>query len=155
MSWRRWLAIAMRPPVYVVNEKHVDAAELEALQTLLERRDGSLPAVVEDHLKVVGGDFARGWAEEPPHLAGDHEFVPVARRERGAEAQLAAAKAIERRRIEIANAALPRRIHRSARGGPGVRRIEVPDRPAAKTQFRHQDAGAPERPFPDLRRHRR
>ena len=138
------------PDVEIVHEQKVDRRDPEPLQTVLERPHHPVVAVVVHSLEVQAADplvpdragFQRP-AQEPPDLGRDDEVVPLPAVERLAEAMLGQAAAVPGRRIEIAHAAVPRRLDDRRRLVVLDPVEQFPERRGAEAEFGDRDARPP------------
>ena len=117
----------------VVYIEDVDPRQPQSLQAVFVGPQDGVVAVVVDRLEgqrpfpaVAVGALAAIGREQPAHLAAEHEVIPWLFVEKGAEAMLRAAIAIEGRRVEIADALLPG----AGQGVDGLLQRHVPVQPA-------------------------
>ena len=99
----------------IVEERDVDALELEPLETLDERASDSGRAVVEDGLERAGADetcLRAAWPEDTADLRRDDVLATRSRRQRLSETLLRETGPVQGSGVEIADAHRPRLVDR-------------------------------------------
>ena len=140
------------PEVEVVDDEDVDPRHAEALQAVLIGAHDAVIAVVEAVLERQPARPAMPRSgvrrvdrrlEDAADLGREEHLVARLAVEEAADAVLALAAAVPRRRVVVADAAVPGRRERRLGVGVGHHREEIAERRAAEAELRQHDLERP------------
>src|SRR5690606_1859516 len=134
--------------VDVVRIEDVDAVDAEPLERRLEGTHHAVIGVVVDfaarrrleELADAGPFLGRAYLQEPADLGGKSIVVALLAAQKAVEARFGKAKAVERRRVEVTAARLPRGFQRGVRLLVGDGAVEVAQGCRAEAELGEGDA---------------
>src|SRR5271169_4438096 len=141
----------------VVHEENIDSWQAKPLQAVLERAHNRVVGVVEysnerhSTLPVLGCDYARLWAQQPPNFCRQNPFVTRYFAQRVSDTTLRLAKPVKGRGVHVAHSGRPSRAHDRFGLFGADRHPAAPEGRAAKTESGHLEHGAPERALFEIR----
>lgn len=146
-SCHRLLHVILR----IVHENEIDVIESHARDAFVERSHHPLGREVGGSSKrqrTLKERIGETGNQELPDLRRQHELVTRPGSERRAEPALREARSVERRRVEVTNADLPRPVDRRTSGRLVQLREQSSERRGAEADRLHVDTVRPKRGFP-------